>query len=91
MTRARRPDPPPMRTNDVRIAAAGTAGWTVALVVLLIVDLPPSDRWWLWTCVAGIAIGVFGIWYIPRLQASRARQAEARAARRAQRPEDRAG
>ncbi|GLZ05917.1 hypothetical protein Acsp03_33830 [Actinomadura sp. NBRC 104412] len=88
MTRARRPDPPPMRTHDVRIAAAGTAGWTVALVVLLIVDLPPSDRWWLWTCVAGIAIGVFGIWYIPRLQASRARQAEARAARRAQRPED---
>jgi Protein of unknown function (DUF2530) len=82
MTRPRRPDPPPLRTNDVRVAAAGTAGWTVALVALLIAGLPPADRWWLWTCVAGIAIGVFGIWYIPRLQAARERQAAARAAAR---------
>ena len=82
MTRARRPDPPPMRTNDVRVAAAGTAGWTVALLVLLIADLPAADRWWLWTCAVGIAIGVFGVWYIPRLQAARDRQAAARAERR---------
>jgi hypothetical protein len=71
-----------MQINDVRVAAAGTAGWTVALVVLLIADLPSGDRWWLWTCVAGIVIGLFGVWYIPRLQAGRARQAEARATRR---------
>src|SRR5690606_3924020 len=78
MTRPRRPDPPPMKTNDVRIAAAGTAAWAVALVVLLIVGLPSDDRWWLWVCVAGIGIGLFGIWYIPRLQAARARQEAAR-------------
>jgi H+/Cl- antiporter ClcA len=65
-----------MRTNDVRIAAAGTAAWTVALVVLLIVRLPSDDHWWLWVCVAGIAIGLFAMWYTPRLQAGRARQEE---------------
>ncbi len=69
-----------MRTNDVRIAAAGTVAWTVALVVLLIVDLPSDDRWWLWVCVAGIVIGVFGMWYIPRLQTARARLEAVRAA-----------
>src|SRR5437868_11112645 len=80
MTQPRRPDPPPMRTNDVRIAAGGTTAWAVALVVLLIVGLPSNDRWWLWVCVAGIVIGLFGTWYTPRLQAGRARQEEMRAA-----------
>ncbi|WP_242900573.1 DUF2530 domain-containing protein [Actinomadura terrae] len=85
MTRPRLPDPPPMRTNDVRIAAVGTAAWAVALVVLLIVRLPSGDRWWLWVCVAGIAIGAFGMWYTPRLQAGRARQEE-RGAERGTKP-----
>ncbi|WP_067491573.1 DUF2530 domain-containing protein [Actinomadura hibisca] len=79
MTRERRPDPPPLPTNDVRIAAAGTAAWAVALVVLLIVDLPEADRWWLWVCGAGIAIGLFAVWYVPRLQAGRAAALEATA------------
>ncbi|MEU5994586.1 DUF2530 domain-containing protein [Spirillospora sp. NPDC047418] len=82
MSRARRPDPPPMQTNDVRIAAAGTAAWAVALVVLLVVGLPSEHRWWLWVCVAGIGIGLFALWYVPRLQSGRARQEAARAAER---------
>jgi hypothetical protein len=72
MPRPRRPDPPPIQTNDVLIAVVGTGAWSVALVVLLLVGLPEADRWWLWVCVAGIAIGLFGVWYIPRLQRSRA-------------------
>lgn len=71
-----------MPTNDVRIAATGTAAWAVALVVLLLVGLPSEDRWWLWVCVAGIAIGLFAVWYVPRLQRGRARQEAARAAKR---------
>ncbi|WP_121436830.1 DUF2530 domain-containing protein [Actinomadura pelletieri] len=82
MTRPRRPDPPPMKTNDVRIAAAGAAAWAVAFVVLLIIGLPAEDRWWLWVCVTGFASGMFGVWYVPRLQAQRARQEAARAERR---------
>lgn len=73
-----------MPTNDVRIAATGTAAWAVALVVLLLVGLPSEDRWWLWVCVAGVVIGLFAVWYVPRLQRGRARQEAARATEREQ-------
>ncbi|GAA2083146.1 DUF2530 domain-containing protein [Actinomadura alba] len=71
MARPRRPPPPPLETNDVRLSAAGAAAWAVALVVLLLIGLPEDERWWLWVCVTGMAIGLFGIVYIPRLQRSR--------------------
>ncbi|MFC0036994.1 DUF2530 domain-containing protein [Actinomadura rayongensis] len=74
--RARRPDPPPMPTDDVKIAAVGTGAWAVALVVLAVVGLPADDRWWLWVCGVGVAIGLFAMWYIPRLQSARVRQTE---------------
>ncbi len=53
----------------------GTAGWAVALVVLLIVrgSLPAGQRWWIWTCVTGLGMGIFALWYVPRLKRSRAR------------------
>lgn len=60
-----------MQTDDRLVALAGTAAWGVALVVLLLVDLPKGDRWWIWVCVAGIAIGLFAYWYLPRIQRSR--------------------
>ncbi|MBW8485717.1 DUF2530 domain-containing protein [Actinomadura parmotrematis] len=83
MSHTRRPDPPPLETNDVRVAQAGTVAWAVALAVLLLLDLPDGDRWWLWVCVGGILIGLFACWYVPRLQAGRRRQAAEHAARRA--------
>ncbi|GAA0944417.1 DUF2530 domain-containing protein [Actinocorallia libanotica] len=67
-----RPQPEPLKTNDVLIAAGGTAIWLVALVVLLVVGLPADQRWWLWVCATGAAIGVFACLYIPRLQRKRA-------------------
>ena len=72
MSRQRRPEPPLLQTNDVLTAMVGTVAWAVALLVLLFVGLPEPDRWWLWVCVVGIGIGLFGIWYIPRLHRSRA-------------------
>jgi len=84
VTRPRQPAPPPLEGNDQLIAAVITAGWAIALVVLLAVrtELPPSGRWWVWTCVAGLAFGVFGLWYMPVLKRSRARTAERRRAAR---------
>jgi hypothetical protein len=81
----RRPAPPPLETNDQLVAAVITAGWAVALVVLLALraELPPGSRWWIWTCAFGTAIGLVGIWYVPRLQRSRARTAKRRAEARA--------
>lgn len=74
--RAERPSPPPpLEADDVLVVRVITAGWAVALVVLLIVrgSLPAGERWWVWTCVAGLAIGIFGLWYVPRLKRGRAR------------------
>jgi hypothetical protein len=76
MPRPRRPDPEPLRTNDVLVACVGTVAWAIALVVLLAIGLAPADRWWLWVCAGGITGGLFGIWYIPRLQRKRARRAQ---------------
>jgi hypothetical protein len=86
--------PPPLEANDQLVAVVGTVAWVVALVVLLIVrsQLPAGSRWWIWTCVAGLALGLFAIWYVPRLKRSRARSADDRAGDREQDPEpDQAG
>ena len=50
-----------------------TAGWIIALIVLVIVrgSLPAGERWWIWTCATGVAMGIFGFWYVPRLKRSR--------------------
>jgi len=81
--------PPPLEANDLLVIRVITAGWAVALVVLLIVrgSLPPGQRWWIWTCVCGVAFGLFGLWYVPRLKRGRAR-AEARRAEGEHRDED---
>jgi len=81
----RQPDPE-VHESDYRVpAAVGTAAWTVALIVLLLQGdrLPEDDRWWIWVCVTGITLGVFGFWYVPRLLRSRAEAEERRRARRA--------
>ena len=78
---ARPSPPPPLEANDQVVIWVGTACWAVALVVLLIVrgSLPPGQRWWIWTCVCGIAFGIFAAWYVPRLKRGRARAAARRA------------
>jgi uncharacterized protein DUF2530 len=80
---ARRPAPPPLEGNDRLATAVITAGWAVALAVLLIVadQIPAGQRWWLWTCAAGVAMGLFGLWYVPRLKRARARAAARQAGR----------
>lgn len=74
-----------MEANDVAIVTGGTVLWLVAFVVLL-----PFHGWlsdhghgtWLWTCLAGAALGLIGIWYCRarRDAIARSRAAEAAAA-----------
>ena len=73
--------PPPLEADDQLVIRVITAGWAVALVVLLIVrgSLPAGQRWWIWTCVCGLAFGIFGLWYVPWLKRGRERAAARRA------------
>jgi hypothetical protein len=81
VSNARRPAPPPLEANDQLVTGVITAGWAVALIVLLAVrpDIPGPDRWWIWTCVTGLGLGVFGLLYVPWLKRSRERAARRRA------------
>ena len=71
----RRPDPPPLETNDVAIVAGGTAVWAVAFVVLLVLRLTGSDvhAWWLEMCAAGALLGLVGVRYCVRRRNALAR------------------
>jgi hypothetical protein len=77
MSPAQRPVPPPFEGDDRLITLVITAGWAVALIVLLIIrdQLPAADRWWLWVAVAGLCLGLFGLVYTPHLKRSRERAA----------------
>jgi Protein of unknown function (DUF2530) len=79
--RERLPAPAPEEADDRLVTAIGTAAWAVALVVLLIVrdSLPAGSRWWVWTCVAGLVMGLFALWYVPVVKRGRARAAARRA------------
>ena len=59
----RRPDPAPVKTDDRKAFVAGTVAFLIALVVVIVI----APGWLVWTCVAGLAIGVIGIgWSIWR-------------------------
>jgi hypothetical protein len=83
--RSQQPPPPPLEANDRRVTVVGTVAWAIALVVVLVLHerIPRSDRWWIWTCVAGVCMGLFALWYVPHFKRARARKARRRAATRA--------
>ena len=82
VTSSGRPAPPPLEGNDQLITGVIPGGWAVALLVLLLLhgQLAAADRWWIWTAVAGLAIGIFWLVFVPWLKRSRARSAGRRAA-----------
>lgn len=79
MTTPRRPDPPPLPTDDVRTVVVGTVLWVVVGVVLAVVGrgwLADHDAsWWLAVPPIGAALGLLGIWYCARRAAAIARDA----------------
>lgn len=81
MRPARRPDPAPLETDDVKIVAAGTALWVLALAALIAARLLGADvhTWWIAMCAAGAALGLLGVRYCQRRRAAIARDAAAAA------------
>jgi len=65
----RRPDPPPLRTNDRATVLAGIVAWAVLWLVALVAHGRLADAghgWWLWTPPAGIVLGLLGLRYLRR-------------------------
>jgi hypothetical protein len=57
-------DVDPLDVDGVRTLEVGTAIWLVAFVALLPFygKLEETGRvWWLWSCMAGFGLGLFGI------------------------------
>ncbi|MBB3042072.1 MULTISPECIES: DUF2530 domain-containing protein [Nocardioides] len=62
-------DVEPMDVDGVRTVEVGSALWLVAFVALLPFygRLEESGRlWWLWTCMAGLGLGLIGLEYCRR-------------------------
>ena len=64
----RQPDPLPLRTRDTPTILTGTVLWVIAMVVVLLV-VRPADPRPVWVCVAGIGLGLFGLWFVRRRDA----------------------
>ncbi|MEO6712578.1 MAG: hypothetical protein ABIM89_04010 [Mycobacteriales bacterium] len=63
----RRRDPPPLRTNDMRTVAVGTALW-LGVLLGLVLRHDSVERagllWWYAMCACGIALGLLGVVYL---------------------------
>ena len=64
----------PLDVDGVRTVEVGTALWFVAFLALLPFygRLEDSGRvWWLWTCMAGVGLGLIGLEYCRRKRRAR--------------------
>lgn len=59
--------PEPLEANDIATVLVGTAVW----FLLFIGQLPfygwyadHGHTWWIWSCLAGTLLGLFGLWYV---------------------------
>jgi hypothetical protein len=65
----RRPDPAPVRTDDRKAILVGITLWLLAMIAFLLFLHPlieAGHRWWLWSCVTGIGLGLVGLLYTHR-------------------------
>jgi Protein of unknown function (DUF2530) len=68
-------DVEPLDVDGVRTVQVGLGIWFVTFLALLPFwgALADADRtWWLWTCLAGSGLGLFGLEYCRRRKAARA-------------------
>lgn len=67
----------PLDVTGVRTVAVGTGLWLLAFIALLPFHSTLSDHgrgWWLWTCAAGLGLGLVGLEYCRRRRTRLAKQ-----------------
>ena len=72
-------DVEPLDVDGVRTVEVGVAAWLVGFLALLPFygRLEESGNvWWLWTCLAGFGLGLFGLEYCRRRRRARAERDE---------------
>lgn len=70
-------DVEPLDVDGVRTVEVGTGLWLLGFLALLPFYGTLSDNgqlWWLWTCLAGCGLGLFGVEYCRRRRKERAAQ-----------------
>lgn len=70
----------PVDVDGVRAVAVGAALWLVALVALLPFTSRLADTgraWWLFTCLAGVGLGLVGLEYCRRRRPARVEDEDA--------------
>jgi Protein of unknown function (DUF2530) len=63
------PPPEPLDVDAVGVTTVGTVLWAVAGLGLLPFRGWLADHgvtWWLWTCLAGFTLGLYGCWFVRR-------------------------
>jgi hypothetical protein len=73
-------DVEPLDVDGIRTVEVGTGLWLLAFIALLpFYGRLESDghAWWLWTCLAGFGLGLFGLEYCRRRRNLRAERADA--------------
>jgi len=68
-------DVDPLDVDGVRTVEVGTGLWLLATLALLPFTSSLADDgrlWWLWTCLAGLGLGLFGTEYCRRRRRHRA-------------------
>lgn len=68
----------PVDVDGVGAVLYGTIAWAIALVAcLLLRDRLTADgnAWWTWVCVAGVLLGLPGLWFVRRRRDSSAARA----------------
>ncbi|ARQ70121.1 DUF2530 domain-containing protein [Streptomyces marincola] len=76
LTDGKREAPEPLEGNVVATVLTGTVVWAVLFVAQAPFWGWYADRghaWWLWTCLAGTGLGLFGLWFVRRREAALAR------------------
>ena len=71
----RKPDPPPLETDDRPLVIVGMVLWAVAFVVLVVFFRDDLRRhhasYWIWSCLIGIGLGLYALRFVSRRQRNR--------------------